>query len=702
VESRSTAARWLAAWLVAGSLIAAARDLRAETLRVPGDHPTIQAAIDAAAPGDVIRVAAGTFTERIDLRGKRLRLAGAGADRTVVAAGSPGSTVTVALGEGEDTVLEGMTLRGGTGTSLGGGLLQGGGLFLFGTSPTVRDCVVEGNAANLGGGAIVCGNRDLGPVRFERCVFRGNSAGTAGGFGGQGGALVVDQNGSAELRDCLFEENGGRLGGALFASAASVLLVERTRFRSNSAVEAGGAVHLSDRCAAFLIACTVEDSELRDVQTAEGGGIYSEESELVLLDSVVRGSRALRPTARTSGGGVLVRGGTVRLQGNRIEDNVATLSGGGVQIVESGAAGEFELVSNVIAGNRAGSSGGGVAYPNAADSWVRFRSNVITRNVADSRGGGIFAAGGSPRPTPEARFELDTLVANEAPVGPAIRWESRRRGVFANGIVYHHDPSRPPIEVTLGVLDVVGSDVEGGWPGEGNFDADPLFVDRERDLHLRPGSPCVDVAGEGFLELVPPDVDGDARGVDGDLDGEGGIDVGADELRPGIAVRFGRVHGAAGELVSPLRVNGSAGDVERAVRVATGGSVRLDLDAAPAGPDPAAWALYVYEDAPDPYTIARQPLGLGLAPFPTFLSHERGSPNLPIRVLSTFEGHERRIGRSRPPRGVELFPAPTTLSFPRGLRYTARLTLVALLEDLESRAEVPVSLTNAVVVEIRD
>ena len=37
------------------------------------------------------------------------------------------------------------------------------------------------------------------------------------------------------------------------------------------------------------------------------------------------------------------------------------------------------------------------------------------------------------------------------------------------------------------------SDVLGGYPGTGNFDADPLFVDASGgDDHLRAGSPCID------------------------------------------------------------------------------------------------------------------------------------------------------------------------------------------------------------------
>src|SRR5512143_1481959 len=45
-------------------------------LRVPAQYPTIQAAVDAAASGDEIRIAAGTYTEQVMITSKNLKLVG--------------------------------------------------------------------------------------------------------------------------------------------------------------------------------------------------------------------------------------------------------------------------------------------------------------------------------------------------------------------------------------------------------------------------------------------------------------------------------------------------------------------------------------------------------------------------------------------------------------------------------------------------
>ena len=89
----------------------------------PGD--SIQTAIDNAVDGDEIVVAPGTYNETIDFLGKAVWLHSSdGAEVTIIDGQSTGSVVTCGQGVGPDTVLEGFTVTGGSG-SVGGGRLGG-------------------------------------------------------------------------------------------------------------------------------------------------------------------------------------------------------------------------------------------------------------------------------------------------------------------------------------------------------------------------------------------------------------------------------------------------------------------------------------------------------------------------------------------------------------------------------------------------
>jgi parallel beta-helix repeat protein len=67
---------------------------------VPRDFPTIQAAVDAAAPGDTIKVRRGTYTEEIVI-GKDLTLKGDGVDETVIEAPATLTAFAQHLGNGK-------------------------------------------------------------------------------------------------------------------------------------------------------------------------------------------------------------------------------------------------------------------------------------------------------------------------------------------------------------------------------------------------------------------------------------------------------------------------------------------------------------------------------------------------------------------------------------------------------------------------
>ncbi|MCA9320944.1 MAG: hypothetical protein KDB53_09425 [Planctomycetes bacterium] len=74
-------------------------------------------------------------------------------------------------------------------------------------------------------------------------------------------------------------------------------------------------------------------------------------------------------------------------------------------------------------------------------------------------------------------------------------------------------------------------DIQGGFPGTGNFDCAPAFVNAASDdYHLKAGSPCIDNGTtSGVFFLPTTDFDGDPRPVGLE------VDVGADEFGAAVA-----------------------------------------------------------------------------------------------------------------------------------------------------------------------
>lgn len=90
-------AAFVAASALTTGLVPAIADAASpSTLLVPSAYPTIQSAVDAAHPGDRIKISRGTYAGQVSI-GKDLTIVGAGVGATVIRA--PGALSTGALGE---------------------------------------------------------------------------------------------------------------------------------------------------------------------------------------------------------------------------------------------------------------------------------------------------------------------------------------------------------------------------------------------------------------------------------------------------------------------------------------------------------------------------------------------------------------------------------------------------------------------------
>jgi hypothetical protein len=719
--------------LVAASLAGRAD---AATLRVPGQYATIHAAVSAARDGDTVLVAPGIYTESIDFSGKAITVTSeAGPDATTLDAGFAGSVVLFRSGEGRDSVLEGFELTGGTGTTLVTPT-YGGAIYIESAAPTIRGNRILANTAAYGGGiACILGSDAL--LEGNEIAFNGMLHGGSKPIAG--GGLFIESS-SPEVVGNLFTDNAAlSLGGAIAVSIESWSTIRHNTFERNATdalLGAGGAIGCIDS-----VQVLVEDNRIVSNSASLGAGLYAGSgAQVVALGNLVRENVA------SFGGGIALRSDAGSFfDGNRILDNSA-VQGAGVYCEMSIA----HLVDNEISGHDDRlADGGGVACvarsrvtlernritDNAsrrgAGIWVSEQSvvtlerNHVLRNSALLGGGGLFSfdsivellgnafvsnhsrrgpGGGLYFVLSEARLASDTVAGNRATMPSPDR--SVGGGIFAEdttidlaNVILWGNRSDEQVQLADidSVVNVEGSLVEGGWPGEGNFDADPRFVDLAGDdVHLRIDSPCIDRGDEATTRIASFDLDGDRRSIDGNRDENARLDVGADEMRPEIAARFGAVHAAAGTVASVLRVDGSPGDEERVHRVRRREPISIRVLAPPAGPEPARFALYAWRTEPDRATITPLPHGLGVTGLPTPFA---GPPINQPDVIWNNLGHRTRFGA--PDR--ESSPAPSTLvELPRGLSMRMTVTIQGFIEDLASEADGPLSVTNAVVLEVTD
>ena len=126
-----------------GLALCALSAAHAATIKVPGDHATIQAAIDAASPGDTIKVGKGTYQENLVIPAAKTGLTLGGAKGTVLEARPAGGD---GAGPGLIVRADGVTLRGVTirnAEAVDGAASpakSGAGLLGLAGGLTVRDC----------------------------------------------------------------------------------------------------------------------------------------------------------------------------------------------------------------------------------------------------------------------------------------------------------------------------------------------------------------------------------------------------------------------------------------------------------------------------------------------------------------------------------------------------------------------------------
>ena len=169
----------------------------ARTLEVPASYPTIFEALNEAADGDVVEIAAGIYSRAangeqypLELHGQRITVRGAGAWRTILDAG--GAARHFHFANGDSSTLEDVALVGGH-CEDGGGAIR-----IVDSFPHLRRLRVL-NCESQGAGNAIALVRSRAQIEHVLIAHNGEN----------GAAVFVEHDLGSRILRSTFEENGG-------------------------------------------------------------------------------------------------------------------------------------------------------------------------------------------------------------------------------------------------------------------------------------------------------------------------------------------------------------------------------------------------------------------------------------------------------------------------------------------------------------
>jgi len=526
----------------------------ARVVRVPTTYaPTIQLGIIAAWHGDTVLVADGVYSGpgnyNLDFGTRAILLTSEhGPEATIIDCLADSTSRRRAFkiwrGEGSNTVIEGFTIQGGYAPKdFGNQNLSVGGaiLLLNGSSPTIRNCIIKSNTADVSGGGIaVVGSRlaltqctfednvaivdgggvwadDQATVSSDSCVFRSNDGHR------YGGGLAVSQS-ELVVTDCLFEDNlTGQGGGAVYCCNYSQAQFMRTPFYRNVG-HPGGGVYL-DRADGSFDDCIFS----WNVSGNSGGAFYASSFFHVTMTRCT----VTENTAYAFGGGCRFNGWgamgtTVVLTECKISRNISYDCGGGIHATSTDS---FRMTDCEISQNRADVYAGGLYVSDVSTGLFRFERCIVARNT----GSGLVVEFNYPT----IQIVNSSFVGNDDVHASAIdfirtnpAYTTIDRSVLAFGTgseaIDFYEVSGPAPTITCS--DIFGN--EGGdWTVliadqfgvNGNISVDPMFCDTAAgDYTISGGSPCAPynhscgvLVGAGEIGCDCTDADGDGYGDPG-------------------------------------------------------------------------------------------------------------------------------------------------------------------------------------------
>lgn len=542
---------------------------------------TIQSAVDAAQPGDVIKVAAGVYTESKPIVSgnlyisKTLQLLGGytcadwvnrnvTANKTTIRPSTPDISVVWINGQfGQPTfvapTLDGFTITGGGGGNHGGGVriansnamvsnniisgnigfLLGGGVWAQGGAPRLENNRIENNRSDgmgqwaQGGGIQLEGTQAtlIGNI-ITGNVVTGTIA-TGGGVDIQGGGPVTLTSNTIISNTATGPSASTGFGGGVSIQSVTATLTSNIVQGNTShsvGVGSGGGVYIVNSAAFTLTSNTVMSNTAGFAPGSgpylRGGGILVESSRGQLAGNVIQGNRANRNTIFGNGGGIAAYTSTLTIQGGQFFNNSTSVNcegyGGGLYLSNSALTLDSTRIENNCAANTPFYGlGGGLAFFKSA---YTLTNALILNNYAfgnDTSVGGWYADSSSL-----GLAVNNSIVNNVSTHGQGIRVASPL--TVTNNIILGHTTGISltavvPISATFNNFFNNTTNTRGF-----SLDASNIVINPQLDAsyHLNAGSPAIDA---GTRTNAPDhDFDGAPRPMLG-ASGFFRVDIGADE-----------------------------------------------------------------------------------------------------------------------------------------------------------------------------
>jgi len=246
------------------------------------------------------------------------------------------------------------------------------------------------------------------------------------------------------------------------------------------------------------------------VSILDGGGTQVVSGDDNGASTVLRGF-TIKNGSADEGGGIYLENSSALIVDCIFENNTASDFGGAVVVKGSGSP---QFINTIFRNN----GGTGTAHPHGGGAVFAYRGspqfvNCLFHNNKAQEGGAVMVAFGTPT------FINTTFADNQATVsyGGAIA-DQNGNATLKNCIVWNNTAARTiAIHKQLycgsgGSTLATYSDIDGGWVGSTNINANPLFTSPGvGDYKPLEGSPCID---SGENAALPPD----AGNLDWDMD----------------------------------------------------------------------------------------------------------------------------------------------------------------------------------------